>query len=306
MRDVYNWKNFKLGTELQVAGSFIYNALNVFQRMNSLHYEEECFEFLYNAAIGFERLEKILLILIEEVEPEKQDDFEASLKTHNHVDLLARIRKIHPVKLPKLHVQFLSMLTDFYAKTRYSRFKLLSVYEDDQDKYRLKKFIEDELKIKLVDHILMAARLAPSMKLFIARIIGRISEELYEAITEVARRHNMYTYELASDSKAYKIFMCKEYTFEKEYLLKRELITFLLHLDSTDGLIRLVKEINPLPFENNNTDDIIKTLVYDRIDRGFIDEMEYIYEENPFDKERFEAINIIGEGNYFGDVDETE
>ena len=33
-----------------------------------------------------------------------------------------------------------------------------------------------------------------------------------------------------------------------------------------------------------------------------IDEMNYIYEENHFDKERFMAINILGEGYDFGDI----
>ena len=142
------------------------------------------------------------------------------------------------------------------------------------------------------------------MKSFISNIIGKISSLYYEAIENEARKYNMYTYEMASGSKAYKIFRCKEYTFELEHLLKRELITFLLHLDDKDGLIRLVKEIQPLPFENNNTDDFIKALVFDRVDRSMIDEMKYIYEDNPFDKERFEAINILGKGYYFGDIED--
>ena len=30
--------------------------------------------------------------------------------------------------------------------------------------------------------------------------------------------------------------------------------------------------------------------------------MEHIYAENPFDKKRFEAINILGDGYDFGDI----
>ena len=67
-------------------------------------------------------------------------------------------------------------------------------------------------------------------------------------------------------------------------------------------MIKWVKELTPLPFEKNSMDDFVRTLVYDEIDRSMIDELRYIYEEIPFDKERFEAINILGEGYDFGHV----
>ena len=52
----------------------------------------------------------------------------------------------------------------------------------------------------------------------------------------------------------------------------------------------------------DSTDDFVRTLMYDDIDRNMIDEMNYSYEENPFYKKRFEAINILGVGYDFGDV----
>ncbi len=305
MEAEYNWKNFKLGTELQIAGSFIYNALSVFDKMRTLYYEEECFEFLYNASVGIERLQKILLILLEKIEPGLRQNFEDSLITHNHLHLMERICGIINIKPTGLEVKFLSILSGFYNSTRYSRYRMSSAYEEGQDRFALIKFIQDELKVVIDNESFMPSHLDRRMKNFISNIIGGISSKYYEGIQNEARKHNMYTYEMASDSKAYKIFTCKEYTFELEHLLKREFITFLLHLDSSDGLVQWVKEIPPLPFENNSTDDIIKTLVYDRIDRSFIDEMEYIYDENPFDKERYEAINALGKGIYFGDIDEN-
>ena len=304
MRSEYNWKNFKLGTELQIAGSFIYNAVNVFDRMNSLYYEDECFEFLYNASVGVERLQKILLILLNKVEPVDQGEFEDSLITHNHLHLMDRIYEIIKLKPPGLQVKFLSILTEFYNSTRYSRYRIASAYEEGQDRSSLIRFIEEELKIVIDNDALMPTHLDQRMKIFISNIIGKIASEYYEAIVTEARKYNMYTYELVSGSKAHKIFICKEYTFELEHLLKCEIITYLLHQDKEDGLIRLLKEITPLDFENNSTDDCVKTLVYDAIDRSMIDEMKHIYEDNPFDKDRYEVINSLGKGYYFGDIDE--
>jgi hypothetical protein len=302
MEPEYKWKNDRLGTELQIAGSFIFNALNVFDRMRNLCYEEECFEFLYNASIGIERLQKILIILLQKVEPDGQDDFEDSLITHNHVHLMDRINGLIQLKPHNPHVKFLSILSEFYKSTRYSRYRISSVLKVDQDKYALIKFIEEELKVVIDTNSLVPTRLDTQMKCFVSNIIGTIASQYYDAIVDEARKQNMYTYEMASDSKAYKIFLCKEYTFEKEHLLKSEIITFLLNLEKSDGLVRLIKALTPLPFQNNSTDDFVKTLVYNEIDRSMIDEMNYIYEENPFDKERFEAINILGKGYDFGDV----
>ncbi|MCB1195609.1 hypothetical protein KDK77_05435, partial [bacterium] len=89
----YFWKNFNLGTELRLSGNFIYNGLKTFNDMHNLDYEEEIFEFLYNIAVGIERLEKILIILIEHNNTSNQKEFENSLKNHNHLYLLNRIRK---------------------------------------------------------------------------------------------------------------------------------------------------------------------------------------------------------------------
>lgn len=304
MEQEYNWKNFRLGTELQIAGSFIFNALEAFDKMKSLYYEEECFEFLYNASVGIERLQKILLILLQRVEPEKQLEFEDSLITHSHIHLMDRINALIHVKPHGPHIKFLSVLTEFYKHTRYSRYRLDSAFEEDHDRYALVKFIQEELDVIIDNDSLMPTHLDKRMKSFISILIGKIASLYFEAIENEARKYHMYTYEMASGSKAYKIFRCKEYTFELEHLLKHEFITFLLHLDDKDGLIRFVKEIQPLPFENSTTDDIVKTLVYDRIDRSMIDEMEHIYEERKFDKERFDAINAIGVGYYFGALDE--
>ena len=297
----YNWKNFRLGTELQIAGAFIYNALNDFDRMRSLFYEEECFEFLYNASVGIERLQKILLILLANVEPDDQPQFEDSLITHNHLDLMNRIYGLIRVKPPDPHIKFLSLLTEFYRYTRYSRYRMVSAYEEGHDRHALITFIQEELKVTIDNESLMPTHLDKRMKNYISNLIGKISSIYYEAIETEARKYNMYTYELTSGSKAYKIFRCKEYNFEKERLLKRELISFLLHLDENDGLIKFIKEIQPLPLDIPNRDDIVKPLIYDRIDHFMLDEMEYLYEENPFDKERFMAINILGEGYDFGD-----
>lgn len=64
------WKNFNLGIELDMAGNFIYNGLKHLDEMESFYYEDEIFNFLYQIAVGVERLEKISLILLENINDE--------------------------------------------------------------------------------------------------------------------------------------------------------------------------------------------------------------------------------------------
>lgn len=70
------WKNFSLGKELDIAGSFIFNGLKAFDSMDNFYYEVEIFEFLYNISVGIERLAKIAVILIEHNNVQDQQEFE--------------------------------------------------------------------------------------------------------------------------------------------------------------------------------------------------------------------------------------
>ena len=107
MKPADYWKNFNLGQELGVSGSFIYNGLRRFHEMRGLDYSDEVFEFLYELSVGIERLLKIAIVLLEHDEGGDQAAFEETLKTHEHLDLLERIRKHVPLNLGAAHVGLL-------------------------------------------------------------------------------------------------------------------------------------------------------------------------------------------------------
>lgn len=87
------WKNFKLGEEVSVSGAFIYNGIRRFYELRKLDHPDELFEVFYYLSIGFERLLKIAVVLIEHDDHGDQAALEKSLITHNHLDLLHRIRR---------------------------------------------------------------------------------------------------------------------------------------------------------------------------------------------------------------------
>ncbi|WP_419486711.1 hypothetical protein [Chryseobacterium bernardetii] len=296
------WKNFRLGTELHVAGSLIYNGLYSFDEIEYFYYEHEIFEVLYNLSVGIERLQKITIILCEHTEDLDQSDFERTLITHNHIDLLNRIKQKHKLNFGKQHIKFLQLLSDFYRATRYSRYNLQSVYEPNQDLFRLISFLKSELKVTEQPGIKPMVENSISVKRFIGKLLKKICSELYKIIQNESRTKNFGTYEILTFSKSYKIFIEQEFTFENEKHLQKELIILLLSGKINNGMINFVKNINPLRFGNYTSNEYIRYLLNIRNNPEIIDEMLTIIEDEPMKKDRFEKVGLIGNKNiYFED-----
>ncbi|NLJ80292.1 MAG: hypothetical protein GX335_04635 [Firmicutes bacterium] len=104
MDHVLYFKNFPMGTEIQIAGSFVYLGLQEFNRLKSFYHEDEVFPILYHIAVGIERLQKVLVVLTEEITVIDREKVEEKLQKlgHRHVALHNRIRE-------KTFVEFTSL-----------------------------------------------------------------------------------------------------------------------------------------------------------------------------------------------------
>lgn len=300
------WKNFRLGTELQISGSLIYNALYSFDQIEYFYYEHEVFEFLYSLSIGIERLEKIVVILSEHDEGINQDEFEKTLITHNHLELLKRIRTKHTVNLGKQHVKFLQFISDFYKRTRYSRYNLKSVYEKNQDLHGFVNFLKEEFNVTEEQGIQPMVSNSVRLKRIIGKLVGKITTVFYELVHRETTRLNLFTHEIESYSKAYKIFIAKEFTFEKERYLQKEILILLHSGKLDDGMTRLIKSIEPLPLENYSSTEYIRFLMDIRNNYNILDEMESVLEDEPMTKERSEQVSLIGRNDLFIPKDDED
>lgn len=290
----YFWKNFRLGKELHISGSFIYNALYFFDQIEHFCSEEEIFEFLYNISVGLERLEKIAVILIEHNGTTSQEEFEKTLITHNHLELLDRIKKKKELNLGKTHNKFLQLICSFYKSMRYNRFSISSVYKPDQDQAKFIEFIHNELNIEISTSMMFATPNDNRIKNFVGKLVGKIVTQLYKIIRDEASNSNMYTYEIPLESKAFKIFACGEFTFHKERLFKKEIILFLLNNDSDDGFFKFIKRVEPLPFDSGIANEYIRYLFDFHKKTHMLGELDAIYEDN-LDKDRLCDVDVIGE-----------
>lgn len=288
------WKNFRLGTELHISGNLIYNALHSFDQIEYFIYEHDVFEFLYSLSIGLERLEKILVILTEHNEEIDQEEFEKTLITHNHLELLKRIKKKHTINLGKQHVKLLQFISGFYRSTRYSRYNLESVYEKNQDLHGFVNFLKEELNVTEEHSIHPMVANSTRVKKFIGKLIGKITTEFYEIVCKETRRLGIFTHEIATCSKSYKIFLAKEFTFEKERHLQKEILILLQSGKLDDGMTRFIRSITPLSLDNYSSAEYIKFLINIQTNRDIVDEMESVLKDEPMTPERLEQLSAIG------------
>lgn len=292
------WKNFRLGTELHVSGAFLYDALLLLDKMDNLCYEDECFSFLYNVSVGIERLEKIAIILLEHDTETDQEEFEKSLITHNHLELINRINKKASLKIGKVHNKFLQLIADFYNSYRYDRYNLTSVFHPNQDKSKLVDFVCQELKIEAIDNPMFLSGIAIDRKIrhFIGKVISKIATQLFEIIRGQAFKLGLWTYEIRYNSKAFKIFTSKEYSFDDEKMCQKEILIHLMNNeDSKDEFRNFIKSIKPLDLDFYENNAYARYMFDFSKNQPIVDEIRQIYEDNEFNKERFDNVSIIGE-----------
>jgi len=276
--------------------------------MKTLYYEEEIFEVLYNLSVGFERLLKVAVVLIEYDFSTDQEKIEKSLITHSHLDLLARIRKHSQITTSSQHNEFLQLLGVFYKTYRYDRYSLSSVGSHSKEKQRLHEYLEKHLDIEIQDDFpLMVTENSPRIKQFIGKIVGKIAIELYQAVRSAASKKNIFTYEIRYDSKASKIFLAEEFDFTKEDILWKEIVLFLMNTKETTSLIRFLKGICPLEFDPALIPDYLEGLGCDTEKLKIMGELDALYGDISNLHERLEMLRLIGNPNvYFDDDDDEE
>lgn len=287
------WKNFDLGTELSVAGNFIYNGLRSFHEMRTLDYAEEIFEFLYNLAAGLERLMKVAIVLLEHDGALDQEGFEKSLITHNHLQLLRRLRQQIDVNVGDAHIDLLNLLATFYKSFRYDRFSLSLDWQPEKEKRALRAFLEKHLG-ESFEYRAYATPNTPRFRKFIGKLVAKLSGQLYQVVETQARALNLYTYELRVDSKAAKIFLSQEHTFELEDVLWKELLVFFMNTKESSGVIEYLRSLDPLDFDPALAPDYLRCFQSEEAKRSVADELECLYDEMESPGDRLEALKPLG------------
>lgn len=293
------WQNFKLGEEQEIACNFIYDGLRNLHEMETLSMETEVFPVLYNLSVGLERLFKVAIVLLEFNDKTDIDIFEKSLITHNHLDLLNRIKKSTNINLGDSHIALLNLLSIFYKTHRYNRFSLQSVTNISRDKKALHLFLNKYLQIDITDDMFGVDN-SLRVKKFIGKTVKKITKDIYLIIKESAHAKNLYTDEISSSSSKAAKILCggDDILFDYEETAMIEVLAFLMKTKEST-LMKVIKDIEPLPLDPALDSEYLQFLLKKRTDfsSSIIDEIEDYHADISDFKNRMEIINVIKDPN---------
>ena len=306
MKSDQAWKNFNLGQELHISGTFIYTGLRRFHEMRTLDHTDELFEFLYNLSVGLERLLKIAVVFLEHNDNTDQEKLEKSLITHNHLDLLKRVRKHARVKLSTPHNEFLALLGRFYTTLRYDRFTLSSVYNLDREREELLRVLSKRLQVEIENPSrLFATRNETRYRKYVRKVVTTISSELFDVIRTKASELNLYTYELRDGSKAQTVFLGQA-DLPTEEVLWKELLIFLMNTKSSSGIIEFLRSIEPLDFDPELANDYLACFQSDAEKAFVVGELETLYGELENPGKRLKDMELIANRNVCFDSPDSD
>lgn len=303
------WKNFRLGEEVHIAGSFIYNGMRRFHELQRLDHVDELFEFLYNLSVGIERLLKIAVVLHEHTASTDQDALEKSLITHSHMELVARLRKHVNIDFSKPQNDLLQLLSTFYITLRYDRFSLNSVFKGKKEADAILAFLSKHLSVEFPEeNFPFGVPNTDRYRTFIARTVRKISKTIYQIVHARSRALNLYTYELRNGSKAESVFL-REVNIDDEDVLWKELLVFLMNVEPSTGYLQFLKDIEPLEFDPALVGDYLDCFKSDAAKSQVMDELEhnYLQMDPNVRKQRLEMMRLISaDGVYFHNLKEYE
>lgn len=293
----FAWKNFNLNIELHISGNFIYNGIYLIDRYHQLRYEDDCFMLLYDISVGIERLEKIVYLLL----AHKFDNSNpiAKLKIHNHIKLYELISQYISLNFGSKELALLSLLSEFYSKGRYVHLDYdenVQKLDLNKNKNRLFQFFDEFLNIKSATFITenSVISLTDEIKKNIGETISNIVTPIYSVICDTAYQLGIFTDEIRYESKSFKIFVEKEFTFEKEHIAQREILLHLFHSDK-DEYINKLQSISPIELGQHPSEQYVSYLMDFTNHTEIKDEISQVYEDNE-DAERANIISFIGNG----------
>lgn len=313
MDNIEYFKNFNVGKEMDLAGSFAYNALSIINAAQDIYQNEQIFMFLYNASVSVERMQKCVLLMHGDLKESGIDQFAETIKSHEHQKLQAKINEYTGLKLPEEQNALLLLLQDYYVKGRYSNLSATNGYDNkvEFEKYVKKYYGESMIGEKFFTKDTYVMEQAKER---IGRTFGKILYQYYRMICKKAHELNLFTYELREGSPAQKVFLnhfpkrSLQAVNDSEKNSFAELIVFLMNSTEKTGYVNFIHSIQPLALDPYMVQEYLVDIINRQIPQSLVDEVASIFEDMPQREveERKEMVSIIGVSNVFFEEDEEE
>lgn len=313
MNEIQFFRNFNLGTEINIAGSFAYNAISNLNSSQNISEDDQIFLFLYNAAVSVERMQKCVLFMYADLTSEDIKPYSEKIKIHQHQELQNKINSLTGLKLSQDQNAFLLLLQDFYAIGRYSNFESSNSYNYVR---ALKSFVENRFgpKMLIPDFLGKEMLISENAKERLGRTMGKILRSYYTLIRDKARELNLYTYELRPGSSAEKVFYNQDSNASLQALLQKdkiallELIVYLSNNTETTGFFQYLRSIPCLEFDPAMIQEYIADIANNQLSQALVDEVMTLYEDMPSDivRKRKESLTPISDSHCIFDFDDDE
>lgn len=307
------FKNFNIGKEIDLAGTFAYNALSILNTTQDVYLNDQIFMFLYNASVSVERMQKCVLFMYGNYNGSEIEQFAETIKIHDHQNLQCRINGYTKKKLSEEQNALLTLLRKFYADGRYSNYSMDGAYDY---KSALEDFVKQYYDASMVKthSFTEVTYISEEAKERIGRTLGKLLCYYYDLIREKAHELNLYTYELRSGSPAEKVFLN---TFPKSSLQAinasernalAELIVYLITNKDSTGYLNYVRGLEPLGLDPHLVPEYLADIMNRKIPQSLVDEVETIYVDMPNNQviDRKDSISIIGETYVYFPEDEED
>lgn len=307
------FKNFNIGKEIDLAGTFAYNALSILNTTQDVYLNDQIFMFLYNASVSVERMQKYVLFMYGNYNGSEFEQFAETIKNHNHQNLQCKINSFTKKKLSEEQNALLILLRNFYANGRYSNYSM-----DGASDYKsaLEDFVKQYYDTSMVKtHFFTKdTYISEEAKERIGRTLGKLLCYYYDLVKEKAHELNLYTYELRSGSPAERVFLN---AFPKSSLQAistsernalAELIVYLITNKDSTGYLNYVRDLEPLNLDPHLVPEYLADIMTRQIPQSLVDEVETIYEDMPHEQitDRKNSISIIGETHVYFPEDEED
>lgn len=280
------FKNFNIGKEIDLAGTFAYNALSILNTTQDVYLNDQIFMFLYNASVSVERMQKCVLFMYGSYNGSEIEQFAETIKIHDHQNLQCKINSHTKKKLSEEQNALLILLRNFYADGRYSNYSTDNAYDY---KSALENFVKHYYDASMVKtHFFRDdTYISEEAKERIGRTLGKLLCYYYDLIKEKAHELNLYTYELRDGSPAERVFLN---TFPKNSLQAinasernalAELIVYLITNKASTGYLNYVRGLEPLDLDPHLVPEYLADIMNRQIPQSLVDEVESIYENMP-------------------------
>jgi len=296
--------------ELDIVGEFLYDAMIMLRKMKNLENETEVFYFLYHASVGIERLQKILLVLLQELDEQTFEIFEKDLITHSHQELNTRIVSTTNLKFDSKENSFFQLLEEFYKSCRYNRFNLFGGLKKEKD--ILEKFLIGKLnqKYKKNPWIGEYIEVTPQVKKQLGKIMKSIAQKYYNQVKKCAHNQNLHTYELKTYSKAYSVFLGSDerrslYDISiNEDIAYKELLIYLINSSDSKHVRGFMEGIDPLCFDEALVNDYLCSILNKDGLQELVDQVSELYADMEDVGDRLILLSPIGNPNCYFDSDD--